>query len=146
MLGAKFINIPQTTLHDRREQTRDNRHSPCEDEITKDGNVPKRDTSTGFQSEMLSSSRPQQMADDVGVADATSACVALVPVVTSAQWSRVPDQQLSRADFVTHLIATAEHAPQTRILRRATPAEARTAYSGQKHPVQGARIRTRQII
>ena len=31
--------------------------------------------------------------------------------------------------FVTHLIATAEHAPQTRSLRRASPADAQTAYS-----------------
>ena len=63
-------------------------------------------------------------------ADAKPACVALVPVVTSAQWPRVPDQQLSRADpgFVTHLIATAEHVPQTRSLRRATLADAQAAY------------------
>jgi hypothetical protein len=64
------------------------------------------------------------------VADARPACVALVPVVASAQWPRVPDQQLSRADpgFVTQLIATAEHVPQTRCLRRATLADAQAAY------------------
>jgi hypothetical protein len=34
------------------------------------------------------------------------------------------------ASFVTHLIATAEQAPQTRALRRATPADALGAYGG----------------
>lgn len=34
------------------------------------------------------------------------------------------------ASFVTHLIATAEQAPQTRNLRRATPTDALAAYGG----------------
>jgi hypothetical protein len=46
--------------------------------------------------------------------------------------------------FVTHLIASAEHVPQTRSLRRATPADAQTAYRAHQHQVQG--VRTRQII
>jgi hypothetical protein len=63
-------------------------------------------------------------------ADARPPCFALVPVVASAQWSHLPNQQLSRADssFVTHLIATAEHVPQTCSLRRATLADAQAAY------------------
>jgi hypothetical protein len=93
---------------------------------------------------MLSTDRPEQTVGDGVLANAKPACVALVPVVTSAQWPRVPDQQMSRADFVTHLIATAEHAPQTRILRRATPTEAQTAYRA--HPALGIGVRTRQII
>jgi hypothetical protein len=93
---------------------------------------------------MLSAGRPEQAIDEGVVTEAKPACVALVPLVTSAQWSRVPDQQTSRADFVAHLIATAERAPQTRVLRRATPAEAQTAYRA--HQDSGARVRTRQII
>ena len=62
------------------------------------------------------------------LAEAKPACVALVPVAPTVRRSQVPDQQLSRADFVTHLIATAEHDPQTRSLRRATPADAQSAY------------------
>src|SRR5580693_4849221 len=64
------------------------------------------------------------------IADARPPCVALVPVVASAQWSHLPNQQFSRADpsFVTHLIATAEHVPQTCSLRRATSADAQAAY------------------
>jgi hypothetical protein len=44
--------------------------------------------------------------------------------------------------FVTHLIATAEQAPQTRRSRRATFADAQTAYC--QSPAHGGR--TRQII
>jgi hypothetical protein len=72
----------------------------------------------------------EQMESAAGAADAKPACVALVPLVASAPWPRVQDLQLRRADsgFVTHLIATAEHVPQTRILRRATLADAQAAY------------------
>lgn len=81
-------------------------------------------------------------------AEARPASVALVPVVASAQWSRPPDLQSSRADsnFVTQLIATAEHAPQTCSLRRATPADAQAAYRSVKdhnHPATIG-LRTRQ--
>jgi hypothetical protein len=77
--------------------------------------------------EFETSEQTENTADGV---DAKPACVALVPVVASAQWPRMPDQQLCRADstFVTHLIATAEHVPQTRVLRRATLADAQAAY------------------
>lgn len=89
---------------------------------------------------------PGKAVDDGGVRDAKPACVALVPVVTSAQWSQIPHLQLARSDstFVTHLIATAEHVPQTRSFRRATPADAQTAYG--PHPVGSTGIRTRQTI
>jgi hypothetical protein len=44
------------------------------------------------------------------------------------------------------LIATAEHVPQTRSLRRATPADAQTAYSTNQHRLHGAGMRARQVI
>ena len=55
---------------------------------------------------------------------------ALVPVATMARRTALADQNrsLSGAPFLTHLIATAEQIPQTRTLRRATPAEAQAAY------------------
>ena len=79
-------------------------------------------------------------------ADAEPACVALVPV-TPLQWTSATPC-LSRPDpcFVTQLIATAEQAPQTRTLRRATSADAQTAYTASRHPTQGAGGRTQQII
>ena len=97
---------------------------------------------------MPDSDRPEQMADDGVPADEKPACVALVPVVPTVRWSRIPDQGLSRADFVTQLIATAEHVPQTRSLRRASPADAKAAYGAGWHnaPVQSAGARTRQIV
>jgi hypothetical protein len=97
---------------------------------------------------MLSSGRPQQTLDDGAPPDAAPASVALVPTVASAQRSQASIRPLSRPSsiFVTHLIATAEQAPQTRSLRRATPADAQTAYRASQRPVAGVGFRTRQII
>ena len=86
-----------------------------------------------------------QAADEGIVADAAAPCVALVPVIQTVRWSRV-DPLLSRADFLTQLIATAEHAPQTRSLRRGTPADAKTAYSAKRPQAPSAGLRTRQVI
>lgn len=96
---------------------------------------------------MLESGRPDETVEDGLLADEKPACVALVPVVASAQWSR-PSQQPTRPDstFLTHLIATAERDPQTRTLRRATSADAQTAYGATLRGVQSAGIRTRQTI
>jgi hypothetical protein len=95
---------------------------------------------------MLDNDQPEPMTDDDDVVDARPPCMALVPVIPSVQWSRVPEQPASRADFVTHLIATAEYAPQTRSLRRATLGDAQSAYSASQHPAMGAGLLTRQTI
>jgi hypothetical protein len=97
---------------------------------------------------MLSSGRPQQTLDDGAPPDAAPASGALVPTVASAQRSQASIRPLSRPSsiFVTHLIATAEQAPQTRSLRRATPADAQTAYRANRRPVADAGLRTRQIV
>ena len=95
---------------------------------------------------MLGSDRPEHTVDDGVQTDVRPACVALVPVIPTIHWSRVPDQLSSRADFVAHLIATAEHAPQTRSLRRATPADAQAAYGARQSRAPNAAGRTRQII
>jgi hypothetical protein len=96
---------------------------------------------------MSSNGRPEQTGDDTS-AEARPACVALVPMVQPAQRSQASGRTLSRpsAIFVTHLIATAEQAPQTRLLRRASAADAQTAYRATQQPVPGAGFRTRQII
>ena len=56
-------------------------------------------------------------------AEAKPACVALVPVVAALRRPAPITHGLTRPDasFVTHLIAMAEHSPQTRTLRRAAP-------------------------
>jgi hypothetical protein len=70
----------------------------------------------------------EQTESTADAGDANPPCMALVPMIQSAQWPQTPP--LLRADpcFVTQLIATAEHAPQTCTLRRATPADAQAAY------------------
>jgi hypothetical protein len=48
--------------------------------------------------------------------------------------------------FVTQLIATAEQLPQTRPLRRATPADAQSAYKASQQPVNSLGNRTQHSI
>jgi hypothetical protein len=57
-----------------------------------------------------------------------------VPVVPYLARTRYSDQ-LSRPDpsFVTHLMAIEQQCPQTRVLRRAQPAEAMAAYRSVAH-------------
>lgn len=74
------------------------------------------------------------------------ACVELVPVTPSVHWS--PTSAMARPDptFVTHLIATADQAPQTCRLRRASMEDARTAYGASQTRCDGVGFRTRQVI
>jgi hypothetical protein len=96
---------------------------------------------------MSSTNQSEEAVEDGVVLDEKPACVALVPVASAAQWSPQHRQRsLPSSIFVTHLIATAEQVPQTRGLRRATAADAQTAYRANQHPLQGAGGRTRQII
>jgi RNA polymerase-interacting CarD/CdnL/TRCF family regulator len=63
-------------------------------------------------------------------AECVSTSTALVPIERLQRAASSHRHVLTRpsASFVTHLIATAEQAPQTRTLRRATPADALAAY------------------
>jgi hypothetical protein len=94
---------------------------------------------------MSGSDRAEQAEDGI-FEDIEPPCVALVPVMASAEWTQPASQPRSNSLFLTHLIATAERAPQTRSLRRATAADARTAYNAHQHQVPRAGIKTRQII
>jgi hypothetical protein len=86
-----------------------------------------------------------QYGNDGAGGDAAPPCTALVPLTPGVHWSRAPGRPLSRADFVTQLIATAEQAPQTCRLRRASAADAQLAY-GANRQQPGAGTRTRQVI
>jgi hypothetical protein len=73
-------------------------------------------------------------------------CGALVPVVAAPKRPEPMTYRLTRPDasFVTHLIATAQHSPQTRILRRAEPQHVQAAYrsaANQNQPLPGVRMR-----
>jgi hypothetical protein len=90
--------------------------------------------------------RSDKVVDGEVLTGAKPACVDLVPVALSVHW--LPRQVLPRPDptFVTHLIATAAQAPQTRSLRRASFADAQTAYGVRPQERRGVARRTRQII
>ena len=84
---------------------------------------------------MLDDDRPEQAVDDGEFVDVDEpACVALVPVTQPSRL--VAGDQAPRPDptFVAQLIATADQAPQTRGLRRASPADAQTAYGASQQP------------
>ncbi|WP_316161197.1 hypothetical protein [Bradyrhizobium sp. SZCCHNRI20481] len=77
----------------------------------------------------------------------TSRSVVLLPAGTSDEHcARMVRASRPDASFVTHLIATAEHLPQTRTLRRAAPADVHNAYAARLQPVTRAVGRTRQVI
>ena len=87
-----------------------------------------------------------QVIEDGVFGDVEPSCAALVPVTPSVQWR--PKLPLPRPDptFVTHLIASAEQVPQARRLRRATSADARSAYEPRRNQHPGVGFRTRQVI
>ncbi len=70
----------------------------------------------------------------------------LVPVTQSVPWT--PPRRVPRPDptFVAQLIATADQAPQTCCLRRASLADAQLAYGASQTRRSGTGFRTRQII
>ena len=95
---------------------------------------------------MLGTERSEEILDgEILDADAPG-CVELVPVTQQVDWS--PKRATARPDptFVTHLIATADQAPQTRSLRRGSLADAQTAYGASTQERRSVARRTRQII
>jgi hypothetical protein len=94
---------------------------------------------------MLDSDRSDEILDGefVNLDEPTHA--ELVPVTQSLPWSL---RRAPRPDptFVAQLIATADQAPQTRSLRRASLADAQTAYGASQLPRDHTGFRTRQII
>jgi hypothetical protein len=110
-----------------------------DDEAT---NVPERDI-YGFT--MRDGNQSDQIVDDSVAEDASPACTALVPFVPTAQWSCSRPLPRPSSIFVTHLIATAEQAPQTRNLRRASASDANAAYTASWHRDVGTGLRARQI-
>ena len=93
----------------------------------------------------MSSVNEQEIEDGV-FEDVAPPCVALVPLAQELTWAR--KMALPRPDpsFVTQLIATAEQVPQTRTLRRATSADALSAYNTPGRIVHETGLCTRQVI
>jgi hypothetical protein len=114
--------------------------------------MPQNGTGFGFFMPIANVSQPTAAAPHqtprVGDAPANTASVALVPVVTAPRRPVAAAHGLTRPDapFVAHLIAMAESSPQTRMLRRAAPADVQAAYrsvANQNQPLTppGARMR-----
>jgi hypothetical protein len=74
------------------------------------------------------------------------ASVELVPVSQPLQWAHKAATPRPDPTFLAQLIATADQAPQTCGLRRASPADAQTAYGATQTRRGGAGFRTRQTI
>ena len=89
----------------------------------------------------------ERVLDGEILTDAAPACVDLVPVTPTLHWSSKRPLPHADPSFITQLIATAAQEPQTRTLRRASLAEAQTAYDATSpRERRGVARRTRQII
>lgn len=96
---------------------------------------------------MLDVDRPDEILDGEFVnLDDEPACVELVPVTQSVHWTHRAVTPRPDPSFLAQLIATADQAPQTRSLRRASPADAQTAYGASRTRLCSAGFRTRQTI
>jgi hypothetical protein len=73
-------------------------------------------------------------------------CVALVPLAQEVHWAHKMPLPRPDPSFVTQLIATAEQVPQTRTLRRASTADALSAYDTPGRVIREAGLCTRQVI
>ena len=97
----------------------------------------------------MSGVNEQDMEDGVFVEvfeDLEPPCVALVPLAQEVHWVRKLPLPRPDPSFVTQLIATAEQVPQTRTLRRASTADALSAYDTPGRVIREAGLCTRQVI
>ena len=95
---------------------------------------------------MLGTDRSTEIIEQSSAQDVQPACTALVPLAEPVRGSnRLPRRSLPDSSFVTQLIATAEHFPQARGLRRADVTDALLAYRVAPQ-VSGPGLRTRQSI
>jgi hypothetical protein len=128
------------------------RHGPCDATGKKGRNVPKRHMtgramSITRVSRIAANTAPMmRRAGDIAVTPTPG--TALVPLTPAAK-AEPASLHLNRPDpsFVTHLIATAEQSPQTRILRRAATADVEAAYrsvANQNETIYVAGLRMRR--
>ena len=93
---------------------------------------------------MLDIDRSEDILDGEFVNADEPACVELVPVTRSVHWSPRPAMPRPDPSFVAQLIATADQAPQTRSLRRASLADAQSAYGASQIRRYSTGFRTRR--
>ena len=95
---------------------------------------------------MLDVDRSEQALDGEVLDADEPGCVELVPLAQPVRRTARLATVRPDANFVTHLIATAAQAPQTRVLRRGSLADAQIAYGTGQAPRYGTGFRTRQEI
>jgi hypothetical protein len=95
---------------------------------------------------MLDIDRSDEILDGEFVDIDEPASVELVPVTQSVHWTRRTATPRPDPTFLAQLIATADQAPQTCKLRRASPADAQVAYGASRGRLCGAGFRTRQTV
>ena len=95
---------------------------------------------------MLDIDRSEEILEGEFVSLDERASVERVPVTQSVQWTQRTATPRPDPTFLAQLIATADQAPQTRSLRRASPADAQVAYGASRGRLCGAGFRTRQTI
>ena len=94
---------------------------------------------------MLGIDRPDEILDGEFVNLDEPDGTELVPVTQPVHWSPRPAPRPDPT-FLAQLIATADQAPQTRSLRRASLADAQSAYGASQTRRSGPGFRTRQTI
>lgn len=96
---------------------------------------------------MVPGGRQESAFESDAAGAAKSDCVALIPLSPTASssrgvwWRWSPD-----AAFVAQLMACAKQLPQTRGLRRASPADAESAYRTHQIPANDVGRRMRQVV
>jgi hypothetical protein len=95
---------------------------------------------------MTGKAQPELPTDVESRNDATPISGALVPLATPAEQASTAPLPRPDPSFVAQLIATAEHAPQTRPLRRGSYADAQAAYGPHPGERRSVTRRTRQVI
>jgi hypothetical protein len=90
--------------------------------------------------------RPDEILDGEFVNLDGPACVELVPVTQPVHWTQRAVVPRPDPTFLAQLIATADQAPQTCRLRRASPADAQLAYRAGRTRLCGTGFQTRQTI
>jgi hypothetical protein len=95
---------------------------------------------------MLDADRSDEFLDGEFVNLDEPPCRDLVPVTQSVNWSHRAASPRPDPTFLAQLIATADQAPQTRGLRRASLADAQTAYGASQTQRRDTGFRTRQTI
>jgi hypothetical protein len=95
---------------------------------------------------MLDNDRSDHWGDDDPAGDRGPVCIDLVPLKPTTHRSSKRQPPRPDPSFVAQLIATATLAPQTRMLRRASCADAEQAYHVRPQERRSVTRRTRQII